>query len=56
MAQVASRYGGDQDGANGFCYAMRSDEASPCLPREEAMQNAPESDGAFFKVPKVIER
>jgi len=26
------------------------------LPHELAMQNAPESDGTFFKVPKVIER
>jgi Asp-tRNA(Asn)/Glu-tRNA(Gln) amidotransferase C subunit len=26
------------------------------LPREEALANAPDSDGVFFKVPKVIER
>jgi len=26
------------------------------LPHEEAIANAPESDGTFFKVPKVIER
>jgi aspartyl-tRNA(Asn)/glutamyl-tRNA(Gln) amidotransferase subunit C len=26
------------------------------LPREIALQNAPDSDGMFFKVPKVIER
>ena len=26
------------------------------LPREEAMRNAPDTDGAHFKVPKVIER
>jgi aspartyl-tRNA(Asn)/glutamyl-tRNA(Gln) amidotransferase subunit C len=53
MAQVASRYGGDsQDFAN----AMRPDEPRPCLAHDEALQNAPKSDGVFFKVPKVIER
>jgi len=26
------------------------------LPREEALANAPDSDGTFFLVPKVIER
>ena len=26
------------------------------LPHEVALQNAPDSDGTFFKVPKVIER
>lgn len=56
MAQVASRYGGRGDDAVRFGYAMRADELRPCLPREEAMQNAPASDGTFFKVPKVIER
>ncbi len=55
MAQVASRYGERKDG-EGFLYAMREDEPRPCLPREEALQNAPNSDGTFFKVPKVIER
>lgn len=28
----------------------------PCFSREEALRNAPESDGTFFEVPKVIER
>lgn len=28
----------------------------PSLPREETFANAPETDGAFFLVPKVIER
>ncbi len=36
--------------------AMRPDQARPCLPREAALQNAPETDGSFFKVPKVIEK
>jgi aspartyl-tRNA(Asn)/glutamyl-tRNA(Gln) amidotransferase subunit C len=35
---------------------MRADELTPCLPHDEAMQNAPQTDGTFFKVPKVIER
>jgi len=26
------------------------------LPHDVALQNAPESDGTFFKVPKVIDR
>ena len=36
--------------------AMREDEVRPSLPRELVMRNAPETDGAFFKVPKVIEK
>jgi|SRR5208283_5828299 len=51
MAQVASRYGARQDAG-----AMRPDEPRPSLPHDEAMHNAPASDGIFFKVPKVIER
>ena len=54
MAQVASRYGAD--GSTDFTGAMRPDELGPCLPRDEALRNAPETDGVFFKVPKVIER
>jgi len=53
MAQVASRY--DERGVSDEG-AMRPDEPRPCLPREEALRNAPNSDGVFFKVPKVIER
>jgi aspartyl-tRNA(Asn)/glutamyl-tRNA(Gln) amidotransferase subunit C len=51
MAQVAARYGSGDFGS-----AMRPDELRPCLPRDEALRNAPNSDGVFFKVPKVIER
>jgi len=39
-----------------YAYAQRPDEPRPSLPREEAMQNAPDTNGAFFKVPKVIEK
>lgn len=34
----------------------RPDELKPSLDRAIVMSQAPESDGAFFKVPKVIER
>lgn len=56
MAQMASRYGEAKKETDGFEYAMRADEPRRCLAREEAMKNAPQSDGTFFKVPKVIER
>ena len=35
---------------------LRQDEVRPSLNRAEVMSQAPESDGVFFKVPKVIER
>lgn len=34
----------------------RADLLEPSLKREAVMSRAPESDGKFFKVPKVIER
>ncbi len=36
--------------------AMRPDDTRPSIPREDALRNAPQSDGEFFKVPKVIEK
>ena len=33
---------------------LREDVAQPALPLEQVLQNAPETDGPFFKVPKVI--
>ena len=36
--------------------AMREDELRPCLPRDATLANAPDTDGKFFKVPKVIEK
>ena len=58
MAQTSDRYGIDESksGTERFAYAMRDDRTKPSLPREVVMENAPESDGAFFKVPKVIEK
>jgi aspartyl-tRNA(Asn)/glutamyl-tRNA(Gln) amidotransferase subunit C len=35
---------------------LRPDVLEPSLNRTEVMAQAPESDGVFFKVPKVIER
>jgi len=36
--------------------ALRDDEVRPSLPREDALRNAPQTDGTYFQVPKVIER
>ena len=35
---------------------LSPDEPRPSLPHDAALRNAPNSDGVFFKVPKVIER
>jgi aspartyl-tRNA(Asn)/glutamyl-tRNA(Gln) amidotransferase subunit C len=35
---------------------LRPDVLGKCLDRKLAVENAPDSDGTFFKVPKVIER
>lgn len=61
MAQVSDRYGVDQSkqGSERFAYAIREDIHNglrKSLPHEGALANAPESDGVFFEVPKVIER
>ena len=36
--------------------SLRDDELRECLPHTAALENAPQTDGAFFRVPKVIER
>jgi aspartyl-tRNA(Asn)/glutamyl-tRNA(Gln) amidotransferase subunit C len=61
MAQVSDRYGVDQSkqGSERFAYATREDVLEglrKSLPHDVALENAPDSDGTFFKVPKVIER
>ena len=61
MAQVSNRYGVDQSkqGSERFAYASREDiheGLRKSLPHEEALANAPDADGTFFRVPKVIER
>ncbi|WP_028787670.1 Asp-tRNA(Asn)/Glu-tRNA(Gln) amidotransferase subunit GatC [Terrimonas ferruginea] len=35
---------------------LRNDEIRGSVSREEALKNAPETDGEFFLVPKVIKR
>jgi aspartyl-tRNA(Asn)/glutamyl-tRNA(Gln) amidotransferase subunit C len=35
---------------------LRPDEVAPSLGRERVLACAPDTDGIFFKVPKVIER
>lgn len=57
LAEVASKFAGQQrQGSEKFTYAMRADEIAPGLTHQAAMQNAPETDGTYFKVPKVIEK
>jgi aspartyl-tRNA(Asn)/glutamyl-tRNA(Gln) amidotransferase subunit C len=66
MAQVSDRYGVDESmvyesrkGSEGFAYASREDVVEglrKSLPQEVALANAPDADGTFFRVPKVIER
>jgi aspartyl-tRNA(Asn)/glutamyl-tRNA(Gln) amidotransferase subunit C len=34
---------------------LRTDERRPSLPRDEALQNAPEQAGGMFQVPRVVE-
>jgi len=34
---------------------MRDDEPEPCLPQAEALANAPDPVGEFFRVPRIIE-
>ena len=36
--------------------AFREDEVKGSISREEALINAPDTDGVFFKVPKVIRK
>ncbi len=46
---------GELEGAGGAA-SVRADVVRPSLDRAVVMPQAPESDGVFFKVPKVIER
>ena len=61
MAQVSDRYGVDEskEGVERSACANREDMVEglrKSLPQEVALQNAPDADGTFFRVPKVIER
>jgi aspartyl-tRNA(Asn)/glutamyl-tRNA(Gln) amidotransferase subunit C len=55
MAQVADllAQGGEPRTATQH---LRADEVAPSLSRERVLDSAPDTDGTFFKVPKVIER
>lgn len=50
LAQVS-----ELEGAGGAS-SLRADVKLPSLDRSAVMSQAPETDGVFFKVPKVIER
>jgi aspartyl-tRNA(Asn)/glutamyl-tRNA(Gln) amidotransferase subunit C len=50
LAQVSELF--SAAGAGG----LRADAVQPSLERATVLAGAPETDGAFFKVPKVIER
>jgi aspartyl-tRNA(Asn)/glutamyl-tRNA(Gln) amidotransferase subunit C len=61
MAQVSDRFGLDdsKQGSDRFAYASRDDAPEglrKSLKHDVALANAPDTDGTFFKVPKVIER
>ena len=34
---------------------MREDEVAPCLSQDDALANAPDRSGEFFRVPRIIE-
>ena len=53
MAQVGEMLGGVVDSMGN---SLRTDVVGPSLDRAVVMAGAPESDGRFFKVPKVIDR
>jgi aspartyl-tRNA(Asn)/glutamyl-tRNA(Gln) amidotransferase subunit C len=54
MAQVADLLNAGAD--SGYGAELRVDGLRPSLDRKLVMDEAPETDGAFFKTPKVIER
>jgi aspartyl-tRNA(Asn)/glutamyl-tRNA(Gln) amidotransferase subunit C len=53
MAQVGEVLGGLLDDRG---ESLRMDAVRPSVDRSAVMASAPETDGRFFKVPKVIER
>jgi aspartyl-tRNA(Asn)/glutamyl-tRNA(Gln) amidotransferase subunit C len=61
MAQVSDRHGVDESkqGTDRFAYAYREDVVEglrKSLTQDAALANAPDADGTFFRVPKVIEK
>ncbi len=53
MAQVGELMAAESSPAGA---SLRPDTPKPSVDRAAVMQEAPETDGRFFKVPKVIER
>jgi aspartyl-tRNA(Asn)/glutamyl-tRNA(Gln) amidotransferase subunit C len=53
MAQVSEMIGGELYSRG---ETLRLDSVRPSIDRAAVMASAPETDGRFFKVPKVIER
>ncbi len=35
--------------------AFRDDAIKPCLSHEAALENAPDTEGAYFKTPRILE-
>jgi aspartyl-tRNA(Asn)/glutamyl-tRNA(Gln) amidotransferase subunit C len=58
MTQVHAAMHGDDDhaAAPDAGNVLRDDSVRPSLDRAKVMASAPETDGIYFKVPKVIER
>ena len=64
MAQVnelwaearGSSDGQEKNPGDGYGGALRSDSLRASLDRKDVMAETPETDGTYFKVPKVIER
>jgi aspartyl-tRNA(Asn)/glutamyl-tRNA(Gln) amidotransferase subunit C len=61
MAQVSDHYGVDESkqDSDRFAYTYREDVVEglrKSLSQDAALENAPDADGTFFRVPKVIER
>jgi aspartyl-tRNA(Asn)/glutamyl-tRNA(Gln) amidotransferase subunit C len=55
MTQVANQLTEGEE-AKAAAQHLRADEIAPSLNRERVLCSAPDTDGIFFKVPKVIER
>ena len=53
MAQVGEMLGAPVEGTG---VVLRQDAVRPSVDRAAVMASAPETEGRFFKVPKVIER
>ena len=57
MAQISAKFGrSERQESDGSARPGVKMFPIPSLPHSEAMKNAPETDGEFFKVPKVIEK